>query len=587
MIGPSMKSLLRLKPYLRPYLGLILLSALLAIPLSALRLSPAPLVKYVVDDLLVRRDPSRLLIFPAVVIGIYVLNFGIRFAHYYLLRVVVARVNQRIKNELYDHVLGLSADYFTSQSTGALISRVGSDPQLIDGGISCINIIVREPITFLMLFVYTMQLNWRLTLITVLVFPMLAWVFSATGRNLKRYISRIADENARLFSSLQESFTGIRVIKTFGLEGYVREKFRERSNQFTRFLLKTAVLEEASHPMVELLTSFVIAGVIYYGGHEVLSGKMTSGELLAFFTSFALMLHPLRMLNDVNLKLNQASAASERIHQVLDWKNRLVEPSSPRPIFGLEKGIRFENVSFAYPDEPSRDILKRVSFEVRRGKIVAIVGKSGAGKSSLVSLLPRIFDCTDGRISIDGHNLRELSLQDLRQMIAVVSQDVFLFNDTIAENIRCGKLSATSEEIREAARRAHALEFIEKIPGGFNAIIGDRGQKLSGGERQRLSIARAFLREAPILILDEATSSLDTASEKAVQRALDELMVDRTTIVIAHRLSTIRNADEILVMRDGQIVEHGNHETLLAMNGEYARLQFAHPEAQPLEPQPV
>jgi subfamily B ATP-binding cassette protein MsbA len=566
-----MKALHRLKPYLKPYFGLLAISCFLAIPLSALRASPVPLVKYLVDGPLVSHDERKLFWFPFVVIGLYFLNFIVRFLHYYLLRVVIHRVNQKVKNDLYDHLLGLSADYFTSESTGNLISRVGNDPQYIDGGLACINIVIREPVTFLFLFGYALKLNWRLTLLTLLVFPPLAWVFSATGRNLKRYISKITEENGRLFSTLQESFTGIRVIKLFKLEDYVRGKFRERSNNFTNFLLKTAVLEETSHPMVELLTAFVIALVIYYGGNQVLKNVMTPGDLLAFFTTFALMMNPVRNMNDVNIRLHQADAACERIFAVFDLKSHLGERASPVAIRNFEREIRVDDVSFAYPDAPTRPILKNISFTIPRGGVAALVGASGAGKSSFVSLMPRIFDVTGGAIRIDGTDIRDLALADLRQLIAVVSQDVFLFNDTIEENIRCGNLSASFEEIQEAARRAHALEFIEKLPDGFKTVIGDRGQKLSGGERQRLSIARAFLRSAPILILDEATSSLDSASERAVQSALDELMINRTTLIIAHRLSTIRHADQILVLNEGRVVERGRHQELLEMGGEYAR----------------
>lgn len=569
-----MKALLRLKPYLYPYRWLIVASTLLAIPLAALRLSPAPIIKYVIEGL-ERHETNKLVYFPILVIIIYFVNFIVRFAHYYLLRIVIARVNQRIKNDLHEHLLGLSADYFTAQSTGTLISRVSTDPQYIDAGLSCMNVIIREPLTFLFLFGYAIQLNWKLTLLTFGIFPPLAWVFSATGRNLKRYIARMSDENAGLFSSLQESYTGIRVIQAFRLEKYARKKYRERSERFTRFVLKTAILEEASHPMVELLTAFAIAAVIRYGGSQVLRGEMSAGELMGFFATFALMMNPLRMLNDVNIKLNQAATACNRIFEIFDWKTHLRETPNPIVARGFKTSIELDHVSFAYPDSPSRAVLKDVSFTVNKGQVLALVGPSGAGKSSLVSLLPRIFDLTSGSIRIDGIDIREYSLDSLRGLIAVVSQDIFLFNDTIEENIRCGKLSATKEEIRRAAQRAHAQEFIEAMPLGFQSTIGDRGQKLSGGERQRISIARAFLRESPILILDEATSSLDTASERAVQEALDELIRDRTTILIAHRLSTVRDADRILVIRDGQIVESGHHEELIAKGGDYAALYRA------------
>ncbi len=565
-----MKSLLRLKPYLRPFYGLILAAALLAIPLALLRAGPVPLIKYLIDDLLIHRDESKLLFFPLAFIALYAVNFVVRFFHYYFLRIVVARVNQKLKNELYDHLMGLSADYFSAQSTGTLISRVASDPQYVDGGVACVNVVIREPLTFLFLLGYAFHLNWRLTLLTFLVFPPLAWVFSITGKNLRRYMRRMTEENAKIYSTLQESFTGIRIVQVFGLEGFLREKFRERSEGVTGHQLKSAAMEEASHPMVELLTSFVIAAILYFGGSQVLRGQMTSGDLLAFFAAFAMMMNPVRMLNDVNIKLNHAIAACDRIFEIFDWKSRLPVAATPIERTSLEQSISLEQVRFFYPDAPEREVLRGVSFEVKKGATVALVGASGAGKSSLVNLLPRVFDVTAGAIKVDGHDLREFSLSSLRQLIAVVSQDVFLFNDSITENIRCGRLDATDAEILEAARKAHALEFIEKLPDGFATVIGDRGQKLSGGERQRLSIARAFLRHSPILILDEATSSLDSASERAVQRALEELMRGKTTIVIAHRLSTIRHADEIIVLKEGLIVESGRHSELLEKEGEYA-----------------
>jgi subfamily B ATP-binding cassette protein MsbA len=571
-----MQSLLKLKPYLRPYLWLILASTALAIPLSAIRTGPAPIVKYMLDDILVRKDSSKLIYFPAAIIGLFLLNFVVRFFHYYLIRIVVVRINQKIKNDLYQHLLGLSADYFTTQSTGTLISRTGMDPQYVDGGLSCINVLIREPLTLIFLFGYVLYMNWRLTLITLIIFPLLAWLFAITGKHIKRYISKINEVNAQLISTLQESYTGVRVVKTFRLEKYFFKKFRERNNYYCTLLLKTSRVEEIAHPMVELLTAFALAPIIYYGGLQVQSGSMSAGDLFGFFTAFAMMMNPIRMLNDVNMKLHQASAACDRIFDVFTWKSHLHESKNPRSIRDLRSQLELKNVSFAYPDAPNRLILKNVSLTLPKGQVVALVGASGGGKSSLVSLLPRIFDVTQGQICIDGQDIRELVLKDLRKLIAVVSQDIFLINDTIEENIRCGRLSATFEEIREAARKAHATEFIDQLSEGFQTIIGDRGQKLSGGQRQRISIARAFLREAPILVLDEATSSLDSASERAVQTTLEELMKNRTTLMIAHRLSTIRHANMILVLKDGEIVEKGAHDELMRLGGEYARFNTIH-----------
>ncbi|MBS1963660.1 MAG: ABC transporter ATP-binding protein [Bdellovibrionales bacterium] len=565
-----MKSLWKLKPYLKPHWRWIAVSLVLAIPMAAIRFSPVVLIQKLIDDLLATKDQSKLVTFPLMVIGIFAVNFVVRFIHYSAIRVVVARVNQKLKNDLYDHVMGLSADYFTTASTGNLMSRVGNDPNQIDQGIAQFAVMLREPFQLVFLLGYTFYMNWKLTLVTIAVFPPLALVFSYSGKALKRYIHRLQEEQARMFATLQESFTGVRVIKSFRLEEYVRKKYYERSEAFFKNLSKTIIVEETSHPLVEFIMAFAIAGLIYLGGKAVLENSMTQGQLLAFFGAFAMMQNPIRVLNDMNIKLNNAGAAAERVFEIMDWRTRLLEKPNAAEKHGFTAEIRLSNVRFAYPDAPDREVLKGISFAIPKGRSLALVGASGAGKSSLVSLLPRIFDVTDGKIEIDGIDVRDLKLDDLRSLISVVSQDVFLFHDTIAENIRCGRLGATDEEVRQAAREAFATDFIDRLPDGFMTNIGDRGQKLSGGERQRLSIARAFLRNSPILILDEATSALDNASEKAVQAALDKLMRDKTTILIAHRLSTIRNANRILVMREGSVVEDGTHGELVTKDGEYA-----------------
>ena len=340
----------------------------------------------------------------------------------------------------------------------------------------------------------------------------------------------------------------------------------------SKLLLKISKIEEFASPMVELITSIAIALILFYGGRTVLNGEMTSGSLVAFFTAFGMMINPVRQIADINSKLHSAAAAMERINQFLSWESKIKEAKTPLPISSIRKGIEFQEVVFGYPDTPDRSVLKGVSFEVPIGKTVALVGQSGSGKSSIVQLLTRLYDVQKGAILVDGVSLKELKIFDWRNQVAVVSQDVFLFHDTIFNNILMGRLDATREEVMEAAKKAFAHDFIMRLPEKFETIVGDRGLKLSGGERQRISIARAFLINANCLILDEATSHLDNESEKIVQKTLETLMQNRTTLVIAHRLSTIQHADQIIVMREGEIIERGHYEDLMRRQGEFNRL---------------
>jgi len=547
-------------------------SILLSLPLAALRAYPVVLIQELFDGILVAKDQAKLITVPLLVIGVYCVNFVIRFIAYFSLRLAVTRIDQNMKVDLFKHLMGLSADYFTTQSSGALISRVGTDPVLAGQGVGQVTTLIREPLQLLFLVGYIFKLDWKLSLITIGIFPPLFLIFSISGKAVKRYIRKIQEEQARMFGTLQESFTGFRVINSFKLEPYVTQRFVGQSNTFVKHVIKTSAFEETSSPIIELVTAVAVAALIYVGGHQVIEGRLTPGQLTSFFAAFMLMMGPIRSLNEMNLKLNTAAGAYDRIKEIFSWKSRLIENPQPQVFENFEKEIEFKNVHFAYPDEPSREILNGISFCLQKGKSVALVGASGAGKSSLVTLMPRLYDVTQGSISIDGIDIKNLEIARVRELIAVVSQDVFLFNDTIEENIRCGRLDATTEEIHEAAQQAFAFDFIQKMPEGFKSIIGDRGQKLSGGERQRISIARAFLRQSPILILDEATSALDSKSEKTVQTALENLMKNRTVVMIAHRLSTIRNADEILVLDQGKIIERGDHSSLLKADGSYSKM---------------
>jgi len=568
----SLGSLKGLKPYLMPYRKWLVFSLIMAIPLSLLRAGPLPLIKYLIDDVLVKRDEHQLLLIPIAIIALYTLNLVVRFLHYYAIRIVVVNASQDLREDLYSHLIGLSSDYFSEKKSGALLSRVTADPQNLDGGIAAFNVVIREPITFLALLGYTLYTNWKLTLLTFTIVPALALVFGRTGKYIKHKITEYQEQNGESYSTIQEAISGIRVIHLFNLQAVSNSRFSKQMTEITRLLLKISKMEEVASPMIELVTSFAIALILYFGGLSVLKGEMTSGDLFAFFTAFGMMINPIRQIADVNSKLHSAAAAMERIQDFLSWKPRIQNAPNARPIQSVSRGIEFKNVEFAYPDSPQRRVLNGIRFSLPVGKTVALVGQSGSGKSSIVQLLTRLYDIQGGSIEIDGVDLRELDLNQWRSQVAVVSQDVFLFHDTIFNNILMGRPDASRDEVTEAARKAFAFEFIQRLPQGFDTLVGDRGVKLSGGERQRISIARAFLKNAHCLILDEATSNLDNESEKIVQRTLETLMQNKTTLVIAHRLSTIQNADEIIVLREGNIVEQGHYTELMSQKGEFNRL---------------
>ena len=568
----SLGSLKSLKPYIWPNRNWIYFSLAMALPLSALRAGPIPVVKYLVDEILVKKDPGKLALIPLVLISLYLLNLFVRFFHYYAIRVVVVRTNQAVRERLYAHLISLSADYYSENKSGVLLSRITADPAQLDNGIASVNVLIREPITFLALFSYALYTNWKLTTLTLTIIPALGFIFGRSGNYMKRKIAEFQVHNGETYSSIQEAISGIRVIQLFNLESDRLKKFRAQLDHMTFLLLKISKMEEIAGPSIELVTSFAIAIILYFGGKAVLNGEMSSGDLLAFFAAFGMMVNPIRQLTDINSKIHSAAAAMERINEFLSWKPRITSPENGVHLNSIQSGIEFKSVGFAYPDAEERKILKEVSFSLPLGKSVALVGQSGSGKSSIVQLLTRMYDVSSGGILVDGTDLRSLDLKRWRDLVAVVSQDVFLFHDSIFENIRMGRPSASKAEVIEAAKRAHAYDFVQRLPDGFDTLVGDRGVKLSGGERQRISIARAFLKNSPCLILDEATSNLDNESEKMVQESLERLMENRTTLVIAHRLSTIRNADLIVVLKEGKILETGTYSSLVEKGGEFQRL---------------
>ncbi|MCO5141809.1 MAG: ABC transporter ATP-binding protein/permease [Oligoflexia bacterium] len=559
----------RLWPYLAPYKYSIFFALLLSFPMAAINVLPAKLMQFLTDEVLVKKDYAALRTVAILIPVGFLANFIVRFSNGYLIRSSANRMIQKIRNDVVAHLAKLSVGYFNEMQAGAIVSRVINDVQTIVRAISGLVDLVKEPVTLLALLCYAFYLNWQLTLITLLLIPLAGLLLSNAGKHSKRYSNTILNKLGEMSSLLTEAIGGVRVVQSFNLESYVKGRFMKGNREFTRAALKAIRLEELSRPAVEFIFGLAMTFLIFYSGREIIKDRMTIGEFTAFIACFGMMLNPLKKILELNMALNQSAAAVENIYALLDVAPDIQNAPDAVALKDFQSNIEFRNLRFRYP-KSDRDILQSFNLQIKKGEVIAFVGASGAGKSTILSLLPRFQDPQEGQVLLDGIDLRKLELASLRSKIALVSQDVFLFHDSLRVNIRAGCHSATDEDIKNAAIAAQAWNFIEALPNGLDTVIGDRGQKLSGGERQRISIARAVLKNAPILLLDEATSALDSENERLVQLALDRLMKGRTALVVAHRLSTIRKADRIIVMEKGKILEEGNHETLLSRGGAYA-----------------
>ena len=478
-----------------------------------------------------------------------------------------------IRVMVYDKVLRLPLGFFSEERKGDIIARMSGDVGEIENSVtSSLDMLVKNPILIIAYFTTLLVISWQLTLFTLLVVPLMGWVMGTVGKKLKRQSLEAQAKWSDTMSQLEETLGGLRIIKAFIAENKMINRFLKCSNEFRDATNKVATRQALAHPMSEFLGTTMIVIVLWFGGSLILSShsSIDASTFMVYLTILYSVINPLKEFSKAGYNIPKGLASMERVDKILKAENKIVEIPNPKPLNGLEEQVEFKDISFSY--DGKKEVLQHINLTVPKGKTIALVGQSGSGKSTLVDLLPRYHDVQEGTITIDGVNIKDVRISDLRSLIGNVNQEAILFNDTFFNNIAFGVENATMEQVIEAAKIANAHDFIMEKEDGYHTNIGDRGSKLSGGQRQRISIARAILKNPPILILDEATSALDTESERLVQEALERLMKTRTTIAIAHRLSTIKNADEICVLYEGEIVERGKHEELLAKNGYYKRL---------------
>ncbi|MCK4846604.1 MAG: ATP-binding cassette domain-containing protein [Deltaproteobacteria bacterium] len=580
-----MKIYLRLLKYVRPYKGIVALAFvfmfIFALANGALVYLTGPAIKtlflpgdgtttVIPFDLITIPADSLAFFIPIAIIITAILKGFSSYGNTFCMGYVGQRIITDIRRLLYKHILHLPIKYFIENPSGTLITKLTLDINLLQrASVEAFTKASKQVLTLMVLIAVIFGKDWHLAIVACITFPLTVYPVMRLARSMKRATKKGQVTMGALTSILTESITGVKVVKAFGMVDYETGRFDSENRRYSRYRIKMIKIRGISTPLMETIGAVGFAATIWYATYRISAGLLLPEDFITFFIAVIMLYAPVKALNGLHLNIQQGIASAERVFDLFDEESEPIETKDKEALNGLNNSIDFNDVSFAYNDTL---VLKNITLKVKKGECVAIVGSSGAGKTTFINLIPRFYNTTSGTLAIDGQDIQSLTLASLRDNIAMISQEVILFDDTVRSNIAYGKEETSIEDVRRVARLANADAFITKLPHGYDTIIGEHGAKLSGGERQRLSIARAMLKGAPILIMDEATSALDAESEQAVQLGLKNLMADRTTFVIAHRLSTVRNADKIIVMKKGEIVETGSHAELLDLDGEYARL---------------